>query len=141
MTRKKEPIPDDRVIHASQQIRLRYCGRDEFVFSLNFLMLKRNGLQEDKFSQAYPTCQIANQTTFAIIEQSWTSCLHCALLDNEILLRLMQPRQEGVFHFNTLLTLELASPYFASGRQEEMFEVVVMENKNDGHFRSVPPLH
>ncbi|CAN0070999.1 unnamed protein product [Ascophyllum nodosum] len=41
--------------------------------------------------------------------------------------------EDGVFHFNTLLTLELASPYFASGLQAEEFEVVVMENKDDGH--------
>lgn len=43
--------------------------------------------------------------------------------------------QDGVFHYNTLLTLDLASPYFSSGRQEERFEVVVMESKEDGHVR------
>lgn len=43
--------------------------------------------------------------------------------------------QDGVFHFNTLLTLDLASPYFLSGQQDERFEVVVMENKEDGHVR------
>ncbi|CAM9220316.1 unnamed protein product [Ectocarpus sp. 6 AP-2014] len=42
--------------------------------------------------------------------------------------------QDGVFHYNTLLTLDLASPYFSSGRQEERFEVVVMEHKEDGHI-------
>lgn len=43
--------------------------------------------------------------------------------------------QDGVFHFNTLLTMDLASPYFSSGQQEERFEVVVMEHKEDGHAR------
>lgn len=45
------------------------------------------------------------------------------------------PKQNGVFHFNTLLTLDLACPYFSSGQQEERFEVVVMEHKEDGHVR------
>lgn len=40
-----------------------------------------------------------------------------------------------MFHYNTLLTLDLASPYFSSGRQEERFEVIVMEHKEDGHVR------
>lgn len=44
-------------------------------------------------------------------------------------------KQDGVFHFNTLLTLVLASPYFSSGQQQERFEVVVMEHKEDGHVR------
>lgn len=43
--------------------------------------------------------------------------------------------QDGVFHFNTHLTLDLASPYFSGGRQKERFEVVVMEHKEDGHAR------
>lgn len=43
--------------------------------------------------------------------------------------------QDGVFHHNTLLTLDLASPYFSSGRKDERFEVVVMEHKEDGHIR------
>lgn len=44
--------------------------------------------------------------------------------------------QDGVFHDNTLLTLDLASPYFKSGRKDERFKVVVMEHKEDGHIRS-----
>lgn len=44
--------------------------------------------------------------------------------------------QESVFHYNTFLTLELASPYFSSGLREESFEVMVMEHKGDGHARS-----
>lgn len=43
--------------------------------------------------------------------------------------------QDGVFHHNTLLTLNLASPYFSSGRKDERFTVVVMEHKEDGHIR------
>lgn len=41
-----------------------------------------------------------------------------------------------MFHYNTVLTLELASPYFSSGLREESFEVMVMEHKGDGHARS-----
>lgn len=43
--------------------------------------------------------------------------------------------QDGVFHHNTHLTLELASSYFSSGRHEEQFELIIMENKEDGHIR------
>lgn len=49
------------------------------------------------------------------------------------------PLQDGVFHLNTILTLELSSPYFASGQKEENFEVVVLEHKEDGHARSDNP--
>eukprot|EP00904_Undaria_pinnatifida_P001847 jgi/Undpi1/11663/HiC_scaffold_36.g13958.m1 len=42
--------------------------------------------------------------------------------------------RDGVFHDNTLLTLDLASPYFKSGRKDERFKVVVMEHKEDGHI-------
>lgn len=40
--------------------------------------------------------------------------------------------QEGVFHFNTYLGLELASPHFKSGRATEEFHLIVMRSKADG---------
>ncbi|OQR99243.1 hypothetical protein ACHHYP_07154 [Achlya hypogyna] len=36
--------------------------------------------------------------------------------------------QEGDFHYNTYLTLELASPHFKSGQPVEPYEIVVMES-------------
>ncbi|CAM9912276.1 unnamed protein product [Phaeothamnion confervicola] len=39
--------------------------------------------------------------------------------------------QEGVFHFNIFMTLELASPYFASGRKTESYELMVMRHFED----------
>jgi len=44
--------------------------------------------------------------------------------------------EDGIFHQNTMLTLELASPHFLSGTNTEKFEVVVMEHKDDG-IRSI----
>lgn len=43
--------------------------------------------------------------------------------------------QDGVFHYNTFLSLDLASPFFSHGAPQESFEVMVMENKDDGHIR------
>ena len=41
-------------------------------------------------------------------------------------------REEGVYHVNTVLSVELQSPHFASGKTEETFKVVVMTHKEDG---------
>ena len=35
----------------------------------------------------------------------------------------------GLYHTNTILTLELSSEHFASGKGKELFKVVVMESK------------
>jgi hypothetical protein len=40
--------------------------------------------------------------------------------------------QDGIFHFNTLLTLELASPHFKSGKMTEEYRMIVMLHKEDG---------
>lgn len=65
--------------------------------------------------------------------------LHCSSQHSDTISEYLLPSQDGVFHYNTLLTLDLASPYFSSGRQEERFEVVVMEHKEDGHVRLGDP--
>ena len=36
---------------------------------------------------------------------------------------------DGLYHINTILTVELSSPHFASGNETELFEVIVMESK------------
>jgi len=38
---------------------------------------------------------------------------------------------DGIFHYNTLLTLELESPYFKSGKAYEVFKMIVMLHKED----------
>jgi len=40
-------------------------------------------------------------------------------------------RQEGIFHYNTIMTIELSSPYFVSGNATEDFEIIVMQHKED----------
>jgi hypothetical protein len=45
-------------------------------------------------------------------------------------------QEDGIFHHNTMLTLELSSPHFLSGAKTESFDVVVMEHKDDG-IRSI----
>lgn len=40
--------------------------------------------------------------------------------------------QDGIFHFNTLLQLELSSPHFKSGKPVEEYKMIVMEHKEDG---------
>lgn len=40
--------------------------------------------------------------------------------------------QQGVFHFNYFLELELASPHYASGKSYESFEMMVMKSDHDG---------
>lgn len=40
-------------------------------------------------------------------------------------------RQEGIFHYNTVMTIELASPHFVSGNATEDFEIIVMHHKDD----------
>jgi hypothetical protein len=40
--------------------------------------------------------------------------------------------QDGVFHRNTILELELSSPYFNSGLKFEKFTMIVMTHKEDG---------
>ncbi|CAM9701168.1 unnamed protein product [Pylaiella littoralis] len=62
----------------------------------------------------------ARSSSYLLRRSMWTGLLSSSLRD-------------GVFHFNTLLTLDLACPYFSSGQKEERFEVVVMEHKEDGH--------
>ena len=39
--------------------------------------------------------------------------------------------EDGIFHYNTILALELQSPYFKSGEEIERFNMVVMEHKVD----------
>ena len=41
-------------------------------------------------------------------------------------------QQDGIFHDNTLLTLELTSPYFNSKKLSEEFKMIVMVHKEDG---------
>ena len=36
---------------------------------------------------------------------------------------------DGLHHMNTIMTVELASPHFASGNATELFDVIVMESK------------
>ena len=38
---------------------------------------------------------------------------------------------DGIFHYNTLLTLQLESPYFKSGKAVEEFKMIVMLHKED----------
>jgi hypothetical protein len=40
--------------------------------------------------------------------------------------------QIGVYHENTILNLELSSPFFKSGKTTESFEIVVMKHLEDG---------
>lgn len=40
--------------------------------------------------------------------------------------------QDGIFHNNMILKLELSSPFFRSGRDTETFDVIVMSHKEDG---------
>jgi hypothetical protein len=40
--------------------------------------------------------------------------------------------QEGIFHRNLILNLELKSPYFKSGREVENFQMVVLKHMIDG---------
>ena len=40
--------------------------------------------------------------------------------------------QDGIFHFNTLLSLELSSPHFKSKKTSEEFKMIVMVHKEDG---------
>lgn len=40
--------------------------------------------------------------------------------------------QEGIFHFNVVLNLELSSPQFLSGMPRENFTMVVLTHLNDG---------
>jgi hypothetical protein len=40
-------------------------------------------------------------------------------------------KQEGIFHYNTIMTIELSSPYFVSGNQTEDFEIILMHHKED----------
>ncbi len=37
--------------------------------------------------------------------------------------------RDGIFHINTMITLELASPYFKSGLESEEFRFIVMKHK------------
>lgn len=39
---------------------------------------------------------------------------------------------DGVYHKNLLLTLELTSPYFKSGKKSEIFDMIVMTHNEDG---------
>ena len=39
--------------------------------------------------------------------------------------------QDGIYHKNTILKLELSSPHFNSGKSTEIYNVVVMEHKDD----------
>lgn len=43
--------------------------------------------------------------------------------------------EDGIFHKNIILNLELACPYFKSGLDVEVFSMVVMEHKQD-HVKS-----
>ncbi len=43
---------------------------------------------------------------------------------------------EGIYHFNTIFVLELASPYFKSGLEKENVTMVVMSHKED-HTKSI----
>eukprot|EP00605_Chrysophyceae_sp_TOSAG23-4_P000028 GSChrysophyteH1.ASY1.ANO1.28.1 assembled CDS len=40
--------------------------------------------------------------------------------------------EDGIFHENTILKLELASPHFQSQQQIEAFDMVIMKHKDDG---------
>ena len=43
--------------------------------------------------------------------------------------------EDGIFHYNVILSLELYSPYFKSGLDTEVFSIVVMTHKHD-HVQS-----
>jgi hypothetical protein len=40
--------------------------------------------------------------------------------------------EDGIFHTNTLLKVELGSPFFKSGEMSETFDLVVMAHNEDG---------
>ena len=40
--------------------------------------------------------------------------------------------EDGIFHENIMMSLELSSPYFKSGLDSEIFEMIVMKHKDDG---------
>lgn len=41
-------------------------------------------------------------------------------------------QEEGIFHDNTIMKLELESPFYKSGNTTEVFEIIVMNHKEDG---------
>lgn len=41
-------------------------------------------------------------------------------------------QEDGIFHVNTILKIELSSPYYKSKNPTEIFNVIVMKHKEDG---------
>ena len=73
---------------------------------------------------------IITEATFALEEL--TKLSETRIYDTLTLTKVKSAyRQEGIFHYNTVMTIELSSPYFVSGNATEDFEVIVMRHKED----------
>jgi len=73
---------------------------------------------------------IISEATFALEEL--TKLSETKIYDTLALSKVKSAyRQEGIFHYNTVMTIELSSPYFVSGNATEDFEVIVMRHKED----------
>ena len=75
-----------------------------------------------------------SEASFALkeLQKLSDSTIYSTLTLNKIL---SAKEQVGVFHYNTILQIELSSPYFRSGKASETFEVIVMEHIED-HLKS-----
>lgn len=74
--------------------------------------------------------EVKKEALFAVSELTKLSSSN---IYNTITLQsiLKAERNEGIYHLNTIILLELASPYFKSKKETEIFEMIVMTHKDD----------
>jgi hypothetical protein len=74
---------------------------------------------------------VLGEAEFAIAELSQLS--DSTIYTTLKLLKILDAKtQSGIFHNNTILEVQLSSPYFKSGKSEETYHIIVMTHKEDG---------
>uniref|UniRef100_A0A6S8APD2 Uncharacterized protein n=1 Tax=Aureoumbra lagunensis TaxID=44058 RepID=A0A6S8APD2_9STRA len=112
-----------------------------FIFFINcYCLLAVPPAYRDKNDEVWEMCsvyepEIVDAAEFALSRLKKLS--DSGIYETLSLIRIIRAgRSERTYHSNTLLHMELASPYFASGKLTENFEFVVMKTKTGDQYHS-----
>jgi len=94
-------------------------------------LLRVGGEQQDRLALDVNSAATLAQANFALdeLKKLSDSRVYSTLSLSKIL---SAHQEDGIFHENTILKLELASPYYKSGNASETYEMIIMRHKEDG---------
>ncbi len=87
-----------------------------FIFIVSILSQIKNSLQEDAEFALNELAKLSDSEIYSTLS---------------LINILSSKEEEGIYHYNHIIDVELKSPYFKSGQDTEKFTFILMKNKFD----------